>query len=905
MSAPALDVVTLDDLEVKAAAAAEVTAEGTAEVRADEGIVTAITSVTGIVDEVDDIIVPGAYRKTLQKRKPKVCWHHSWEQPIGRVLHIEELMPGDTRLPTKQRNGQPWPKDAGALLTTMQFNLKSERGREAFEAVRFYSESGECEWSIGYQVPPGKATKDAKGVRHIKELDLYELSFVLFGAHTMTGTLALKSAVQVMMQVKAAGRTAASVRPFDIERAFLSVEIARPNSFVKDSAIDVPTLGRSQQVEDEDDDQPVLFPDLEDSLEDEVENPEDEEEDETETKRKLTAEQRHRKPTLPGSDTAWPIGDRTDLEAAIRSFGRAKPEERDKVKRWIIRRARELGAINLLPDKWNVKKSLDGGDAWSALLEAKADTKPGDRGGSIAELIEWYERGEGAIKHIRWPEKGAFGRCVRIASKHMTPEQAKGFCANRHHGATGKWPGDKDKKTAPSDMVETPSPDRMAAEEEPEHTGVMVAVFPSPEAAEQIAVRGGEKPEDLHVTLAYLGNITDDAGDGTTLDDAASRILAAAQIAAATHAPLTGKVGGIGKFPDTGDGVPVWAPVDVVGLNALRESVVTALTDAGLPVKTDHGFTPHMTLGYNLDMALIAPVDDVPVTFDSIVVALGGARTEVRLGQDTDVPASGAPVAGAPLNPPLNEGKATMYDPTLETGPHAGHKAAGVGPAKAYPHLSGSYEERQAALRGALTDALVPRSEDDEVRCGLTIDGTWPDRVVATVHDWRADDSQTYEVSYTFAPDGSIVLGEAQQVALSVSVVDDDGQEIDVPIGDLLPLSEMVESVSAAVKRARSAGTEAKDGQERKAGRVLSGANAQRLRAAVENLITVLAAAGIEINEEAATTGAIPLVDTETTAPSARATKALDGDDGDMVELDVAEIAATLAGIEAATREDA
>ena len=176
-------------------AASEVEAPGTVEVRADEGIVEAIVSVTGIEDEVKDIIVPGAYTQTLAKRKPKVIWHHSWEQPIGRILHIEELKPGDSRLPHQTKDGQSWPQAAGGLLATMQFNLKSDRGREAFEAVRFYSESGECEWSIGYQVPPSASTRDKKGIRHIKAIDLYEISFVLFGAASQTGTLGVKAAL--------------------------------------------------------------------------------------------------------------------------------------------------------------------------------------------------------------------------------------------------------------------------------------------------------------------------------------------------------------------------------------------------------------------------------------------------------------------------------------------------------------------------------------------------------------------------------------------------------------------------------------------------------------------------------------------------------------------------------------
>jgi hypothetical protein len=60
--------------------------------------------------------------------------------------------------------------------------------------------------------------------------------------------------------------------------------------------------------------------------------------------------------------------------------------------------------------------------------------------GSAAHLIAWYLTGEGAAK-IRWGTPGDFARCVRIADNHMAKELAKGFCANRHHDATGEWPG--------------------------------------------------------------------------------------------------------------------------------------------------------------------------------------------------------------------------------------------------------------------------------------------------------------------------------------------------------------------------------------------------------------------------------------------------------------------------------
>ena len=95
----------------------------------EQGIVSAIVSVTGIVDRVKDIILPGSYTKTLQERTPKGIWHHDWKLPIARTLEIDELMPGDPRLPETLPNGDPWPSKAGALLVKMLFNLGTQRGR--------------------------------------------------------------------------------------------------------------------------------------------------------------------------------------------------------------------------------------------------------------------------------------------------------------------------------------------------------------------------------------------------------------------------------------------------------------------------------------------------------------------------------------------------------------------------------------------------------------------------------------------------------------------------------------------------------------------------------------------------------------------------------------------------------
>lgn len=159
---------------------------------AAQGIVEAIVSVTGVQDQVKDVIEPGAYAKTLKARTPKGAWAHDWAQPVSKTLSAVELMPGDRRLPAKTRNGDPWPAEAGGLLITTQFNLKTQRGAEAFADAEFFGD--EQEWSIGYGVPIGGAKVDKSGVRTIKELDLFEYSQVLFGAMPLTSTVGVKDA---------------------------------------------------------------------------------------------------------------------------------------------------------------------------------------------------------------------------------------------------------------------------------------------------------------------------------------------------------------------------------------------------------------------------------------------------------------------------------------------------------------------------------------------------------------------------------------------------------------------------------------------------------------------------------------------------------------------------------------
>ncbi|MFE9003085.1 hypothetical protein ACFYOY_13230 [Streptomyces sp. NPDC007875] len=65
----------------------------------------------------------------------------------------------------------------------------------------------------------------------------------------------------------------------------------------------------------------------------------------------------------PGHDRPgrFQIRNRTDLENAIRAVGRVRPnteEARAKVRRFILKRARELNLASLIPSTWAADGSL-------------------------------------------------------------------------------------------------------------------------------------------------------------------------------------------------------------------------------------------------------------------------------------------------------------------------------------------------------------------------------------------------------------------------------------------------------------------------------------------------------------------------------------------------------------------
>jgi 2'-5' RNA ligase len=160
-------------------------------------------------------------------------------------------------------------------------------------------------------------------------------------------------------------------------------------------------------------------------------------------------------------------------------------------------------------------------------------------------------------------------------------------------------------------------------------SSVMVAVFLPSYVAAEVALDGGERAEDLHVTLALLGK--PDALDATVL----ARVCEACAAIAATHSAVVGRLSGTGLFQGGSPDAPdvLHATVDAPGLDELRVDLVRALEGAGVPPRREHGFDPHVTLVYQKsgDAVPSVRVDTTPFVFGALTLAVAGKREVFQL----------------------------------------------------------------------------------------------------------------------------------------------------------------------------------------------------------------------------------------------------------------------------------
>lgn len=165
--------------------------------------------------------------------------------------------------------------------------------------------------------------------------------------------------------------------------------------------------------------------------------------------------------------------------------------------------------------------------------------------------------------------------------------------------------------------------------EQAKSTGGMLALTPRSDYAEQLAVPGGEPPEDLHVTVIYFG---EDVTDSPIGPDAISHAVSGI---ADLFGAISARVFGHALFNPTGD-----EPCAVYLIGGSRDANATDLNDIHLQLQEvvaplwdlseQHSpWIPHITAGYGVDPGTLGYTGDI--VFDRLVLEWGGQSYEFPL----------------------------------------------------------------------------------------------------------------------------------------------------------------------------------------------------------------------------------------------------------------------------------
>lgn len=181
----------------------------------------AYASTFGNVDHDNDIVLPGAFTKTISEAFPankiKVLWQHNWAQPIGRPVAMSQ--------------------DSKGLITETELS-KTTLGNDAIALL----EDGVIDkLSIGFWIPAGKAATRPDGVREIAEVALMEYSLVTFPANDQAVVTGMKAIKEMAQFLKSAGSVSARMisdmdREFAEIKALFQVQPAQPAPLVDEKS---------------------------------------------------------------------------------------------------------------------------------------------------------------------------------------------------------------------------------------------------------------------------------------------------------------------------------------------------------------------------------------------------------------------------------------------------------------------------------------------------------------------------------------------------------------------------------------------------------------------------------------------------------------------------------------------
>lgn len=146
----------------------------------DDGQFEALVSVFGNEDSVGDVVVPGAFTRTLAEWAAKgdpipVIWSHDWADPFSHIGHVLEAKETDR-----------------GLVVKGQLDLENPT---AVQVHRLMKARRVTQFSFAYDVVEGGWEKsDGREVYVLRDLDLFEVGPCLIGANRETELLAAKAA---------------------------------------------------------------------------------------------------------------------------------------------------------------------------------------------------------------------------------------------------------------------------------------------------------------------------------------------------------------------------------------------------------------------------------------------------------------------------------------------------------------------------------------------------------------------------------------------------------------------------------------------------------------------------------------------------------------------------------------
>lgn len=160
-----------------------------------------------------------------------------------------------------------------------------------------------------------------------------------------------------------------------------------------------------------------------------------------------------------------------------------------------------------------------------------------------------------------------------------------------------------------------------------EQTGGMIALIPRAADLDQLVVSGGESADELHLTLAYLG---DDVREWKT--SAVNSVISAVSGVAAQLSPVDARVFAHATFnPDGHAGRKPCAAYLVGDTTVLDELRTTFASNVPGDVKQHAPFFAHITAGYGIPQSRLSYTGDI--TFDTLRLALAGEYWDFPLAE--------------------------------------------------------------------------------------------------------------------------------------------------------------------------------------------------------------------------------------------------------------------------------